>query len=184
MQYDFAKFKKRAEEVDSWLDKEFSGIRTGQANPAILDSVIVDVYESRMPLNQLATITVSDPRSLIVSPWDVSVIKNIEKAIHNSNLGLSLRVNEAGIRINFPELTTERRNDFVKLIRQKSEQAKVSLRSERERVLDDIRKISQEGEISEDEKFRFKDEMQKLLDGFVKEVERKTEKKEKELKEI
>lgn len=184
MVYDFSEFKRRVTEVKGWLDKEFSGIRTGRASPSILDGINVDVYGgSRMPINQLATVTTEGPRTLIVTPWDASVIKNVEKALHNSGLGLSVNVSEVSIRVSFPELTSENRQSLVKLLRQKEEQAKVSIRNEREKVWDDIQNSFKSGEITEDEKFRFKDELQKLLDTAAKELEERADWKEKEVTE-
>ncbi len=182
MNYDFAVFKKRGEEIKEWFDKELSGIRTGRATPVILDGIFVEVYGSRMPINQLATVTVDDPRTLAVIPWDSSAIKNVEKALHNSDLGLSVNVGDSSIRVIFPELTSERRESLVKIVRQKEEQAKVSLRNERERVWDDIQKKQQSSEITEDEKFRFKEELQKNLEKFTKDIEEKADKKEEEVK--
>ncbi len=182
MAYDFSIFKKRGREIKDWLDKEFSGIRTGRATPAILEGVMVDVYGSRMPVNQLSTITVDDPRILVVVPWDQSVIKNIEKALHKVDLGLSVNVGDSSIRVVFPELTSERRQSLVKVVRQKEEQAKVSLRNEREKIWDDIQKFHRSGEITEDEKFRYKDELQKHLDVLIKEIEEKADSKEEEVK--
>ncbi len=182
MSYDFSKFKKRGEEIKEWFEKELSVVRTGRATPAILDSVLVEVYGSRMPINQLATVTVDDPRTLAVIPWDSSAIKNIEKALHNSDLGLSVNVGDSTIRVIFPELTSERRDSLVKVVRQKEEQAKVSLRNERERVWDDIQEKYKSSEITEDEKFRYKDELQKNLDKLTKEIEERADKKENEVK--
>lgn len=183
MAYDFSEFKKRAEETKNWLDKEFSGIRTGMATPSVLDGVTVDAYGSRMPINQVATVTVEGPRTLMVTPWDSTLMKNIEKAIHNSGLGLSVNVGDTSIRVGFPELTSENRESLVKLLRQKEEQAKVSARTEREKVWDDIQEKFRDGEITEDDKFRHKDELQKLLDGVVKELGEKSDRKEKEIRE-
>ncbi len=182
MSYDFSTFKKRGEEIKDWLTKELSGVRTGKASPVILDNIKVEVYGSKMPINQLATVMVDGPRSLVVTPWDASVVKNIEKALHNSDLGLSINVGDSSIRINFPELTSERRQSLVKVTKQKTEEAKVSLRNEREKVWDSIQEDYRNGDITEDEKFRFKEELQGHLDGYVKEVEELGLKKEKEVK--
>ncbi|MFP4022696.1 MAG: ribosome recycling factor [Candidatus Paceibacterota bacterium] len=183
MAYDFSEFKKRGEEIKSWLDKEFAGIRTGRATPAILDGVSVEVYGSKMPLNQVANITIEDPRTLAIIPWDSSIVKNIEKALRNSDLGLSVNVADTSIRVIFPELNYERRQSLAKVVRQREEQAKVSLRNERERVWDDIQERFREGEITEDDKFRSKDDLQKHLNDLNKDIEAKADKKEKEVKE-
>ncbi len=183
MNYDFSGFKKRGEEIKNWLTKEFTSVRTGRASPVILDGVIVEAYGSKMPLNQMATVMVDDPKTLAVAPWDVSVIKNIEKALRDSDLGLSVSVGDSTIRVSFPELTSERRQSLIKIVRQKEEQAKVSLRNEREGVWDDIQEKQRASEITEDEKFRFKDELQKLVEKFTKEIEEEADKKEKEVQE-
>lgn len=183
MTYDFSVFKKRGEEIKDWLSKELSGIRTGRATPAILDNVKVEAYGSKMPISQMATVTVEGPRGLVVIPWDASVLKNIEKALHNSDLGLSVSAGDSSIRVGFPELTSERRQSLIKIIKQKLEQAKVSLRNEREKVWDDIQESHRSGDITEDEKFRFKDELQKHVEKFSKEMDEMSSLKEKEIEE-
>ena len=115
MTYDFSSFKQKTEETKSWLSSEFSTLRTGRATPAILDSVQVESYGAKMPIRQVASITAEDAKTLRVSPWDQSQVKAIEKAITDANLGLSVVVDEKGVRAIFPELTTERREARMKL---------------------------------------------------------------------
>ncbi len=181
MNYNFTPVKNSIKDVEEWLKKEFSNIRTGRANPAILDSVEVEAYGSNMPISQLANVSIEDARMLRITPWDQSVTKSIEKAIQVSDLGLSVTVDDKGLRINFPELTSERRQGFVKIAKQKLEDAKVSIRGEREKTIKDIDKKEKDGEISEDEKFRFKTELQKILDDSTKVLEDLFTKKEKEI---
>jgi len=181
MAYNFSEFKKGLGEVEAWLTKEYAAIRTGRATPSILDHVKVNSYDSMMPINQVASITTEGPRSLRVVPWDATVNKAIEKAINESDLGLSVTVDEKGVRVTFPELTAERRESLVKLAKQKLEDARISLRKERENVWNDIQEKEKAGEITEDEKFRLKNEMQKLADETNDKLVTLTERKEQEM---
>ncbi len=181
MAYNFSPFKQNIKETEEWLKKEFAGIRTGRATPAILDSVKVEAYGSFMSISQLANISVEDAKSMRVNPWDASQIKAIEKAIATSDLGLSVAVDDKGVRITFPELTSERRQSLIKVAKQKLEDARIRLRSEREKIQKDIEKQEKEGKMGEDEKFRLKTELQKLLDDGNKNLDSLLEKKEKEI---
>jgi ribosome recycling factor len=183
MSYDFSNFKTELVSVKEWLSKEFSSIRTGQATPAIFDTVSIDSYGTKSPIAHVAGITSEGPRSLRISPWNKDQIKVIEKAITVANLGVSVSVDDTGLRVSFPELTTERREMLKKLTGEKLEHAKVSMRKEREKVWNDIQDKCKDGEISEDEKFRLKDELQKMVDETTKEFEAMGERKEKEIME-
>ncbi len=181
MAYNFSEFKKGLAEVENWLAREYSAIRTGRATPSILDHVMVNNYETMMPINQVASITTEGPRSLRVVPWDAGVNKAIEKAINDSDLGLSVAVDEKGVRVTFPELTSERRQSLVKLAKQKLEDARVSLRKERDQVWNDIQEQEKTGTLTEDEKFRLKNEMQKLADETGKKLQALADRKEQEM---
>lgn len=181
MAYDFLKFKNNLKEVEGWLAKEFSTIRTGAASPALLDSIKVESYGSLMPINQLASVNIEDARSLRINPWDLSQVKPIEKAITIANLGVSVTVDGKGLRVIFPELTSERRVLLIKAAKEKLEKARISLRGERDDVWSDIQKKEKDGEISEDEKFRLKDQMQKEIDDSNTKLESLFVKKEKEI---
>lgn len=181
MSYNFTPLKEGIKSVEDWLRKELSGIRTGRASSTILDVISVDSYGSRMQISQVASITTEDARSLRIVPWDINIIKPIEKAITTSDLGLSVSVDEKGLRVTFPELTTERRTSLVKVLKQKLEDARVSLRAEREKVLAELESKQKNGEISEDEKFRLKTEVQKIIDEANKKFDEQAEKKEKEI---
>lgn len=181
MAYNFSPLKQKISDTEEWLRKEFSMIRTGRATPVILDSVKVDSYGSKMPINQIGNIHVEDPKTLRVTPWDLNLIKNIEQAIKESNLGLSVTVDGRGLRVIFPELTSERRQSLVKIMKQKLEEARITLRVERERVWDDIQNQEKKGTVGEDDKFRYKDEMQKIIDEANKVLEEMGDKKEKEI---
>lgn len=181
MAYDFAFFKRKAGETEEWLKKEYQSVRTGRATPAILDNVRVESYGAMVPLSQTANIGSEDARTLRITPWDASQIKAIEKGITNADLGVSPVVDERGLRVVFPELTAERRELLKKTVREKLEHARVALRRERDEVWNDIQKKEKDGEISEDEKFRSKDALQKLIDEAGKKLEEMAERKEREI---
>lgn len=181
MQYNFSPLKDRIKGIEEWLKKEQSQIRTGRATPAFLDSIRVESYGSHVPLNQVGNITLEDPRTLRVTPWDMSQVKEIEKAIAAANLGVSTAVDERGVRIAFPELTTETRQSIVKMAKTKLEEARIALRAEREKTWNDIQAKEKEGGMTEDEKFRFKNDMQKLVDEMNKKLDDMHAKKEKEI---
>lgn len=183
MAYDFTHFKTKLREIEDWLGNEYQGIRTGRATPAILDSVFVESYGTRTLLKHVASITLEDAKTLRVSPWDKSQIKGIEKAIGEANLGLSASSDASGVRVFFPALTDERRAGLVKVVKEKLEHARVSVRSERDEIWSDLQTKERKGEMAEDEKFRLKDEMQKLVDATNKKLEEHAEKKEKEVTE-
>ncbi len=181
MAYDFKPLEKKIADITERLGREMSGVRTGRATPSILDGVQVESYGSRMPIHQVATISVDDARTLRITPWDASQGKEIEKAITVANLGLSVGMDEKGVRVFFPELTSERRTTMLKLAKEKIEEARASLRSARDDVWSDIQKKEREGEVTEDEKFRFKDEMQKRIDAANKAFDDALARKEKEI---
>ena len=181
MTYNFNEFKQNSEATLEWLKKECGGIRTGRAVPSILDSLSVSAYGSQTPINQLATITIEGAKSLRITPWDKGVSQDIDSAIRESNLGLSVAVDDQGLRVSFPELSSERRTQLLKLSKEKMEEARIRLRTERERTQSDIDKQEKSGAISEDEKFRLKGELQKLVDEANKTFEDLVKKKEKEI---
>jgi ribosome recycling factor len=183
MGYNFNQLKDEIKKTEEWLRTEFGSIRTGRAAPAVLDTVKVDAYGSDVPINQVAGISVEDARMIRITPWDMSQAKAIEKGIQVADLGLSVTVDDKGLRVVFPELTTERRGMFLKLGKQKLEDARVALRSEREKVWKDIEKKEKDGEISEDDKFRLKTELQKIVDDGGSKLEEMFSKKEKEISE-
>ena len=174
-------FKQSATEKIDWLSRELQGLRTGRATPVLLDGVSVEVYGSRMKLAQIASITVEDARSLYVNPWDKGQTKEIEKAIVLADLGVSAGSDDKGVRVSFPELTQERRQQLIKLTRAKLEEARVALRGERTKVMDDIEKREKAGTMGEDDAKRAKADAQKIVDEVNKKLEDLTEKKEKEL---
>lgn len=181
MAYNFSHTKAECKKVEEWLAKEYSQIHTGRASPALLDSVHVESYGSRMPVKNVASVNIEDPKTLRVAPWDKSQIKDIERAIQAANLGLSVATDDAGLRVIFPMLTTERRQSLVKVLKEKMEEARVSIRKVREEIWNDIQTKEKEGGMSEDEKFRHKDELQKIVDEANASLESLFAKKENEI---
>lgn len=180
MAHDFNEFKKTGESISLWLKQEYSSIRTGRAMPSILDVVTVISYGSPMSINQLATVSIEDPKTLRVVPWDKAVAKDIDKAIRESNLGLSVALDAIGLRISFPELTSDRRTMLLKLAKEKLEEARIKVRVERERILGEA---DRDEDLNKDDKFRLKGELQKLVDGLNSKLEEALSKKEKEISE-
>jgi ribosome recycling factor len=181
MAYDFKPFEKRIGEIVAHAQKELGGIRTGRAAPAILDGVQVESYGSRVPINQVAGVSVEDARTLRISPWDQSLSKEIEKAVMQANLGLSVGADERGVRVSFPELTADRRTQLIKLAKEKVEESRAALRVARDEVWSEIQKREKDGELTEDDKFRGKDDMQKRVDAANAQFDELLEKKEKEI---
>jgi ribosome recycling factor len=179
--YDFKAFDAKAAAAREWLSKEYRGLRTGRAAPAILDGVSVSAYGSMMPLKQVASVGVEDARTLRISPFDTALIKDIERAIVAGNLGVGTVTDSAGIRVTFPELTGERRAEFVKLAKAKLEEARTAVRIARDEVWKEVQMREKEGTLTEDDKFRLKDELQKKVDKANEELEDSFEKKEKEM---
>jgi ribosome recycling factor len=171
MEYNFDEFNKGREGVIEWITKELSGIRTGRASINILDGVMVNSYGVKTPLNQVANLSSEDARSLRVKPWDKGLMSEIEKAIANLNLGVSTSADDEGVRVIFPELTTENREKLVKLAKTKTEEAKVSLRNERNLVTKDMEQGIKDGEIPEDDGKRFREQLQKLMDDTTRKIE-------------
>lgn len=171
----------RTKEAIEWLQKEYQSIRTGQATPALLDSIKVESYGAQVPLQQVGSIGAEDARTLRVSPWDSSVIKNIERAIIEADLGVSVAVDDSGLRVIFPELTGDRRAQLLKLAKQKLEHARVSVRAARDDAMKEIDTEEKAGDISEDQKFSKKEEVQKLVGTTNSALEELYQKKESEI---
>lgn len=183
MTYDFSALDKKLIEAKEWLSREYKSLRTGRAAPALLDGVQVEAYGSRMPLMQLANIGIEGARSLIVSPFDPSLLKDIERGIVSANLGVGTAPSGSAIRITFPELTTERRGELVKAAKSKLEEARVAVRSARDDSWSEIQEQERDGVVREDEKFRLKDELQKQIDETNAALEALFDKKEQEVTE-
>ena len=179
--FNFSKFNQKGKEVEEWLSKELAGVRTSRATPAILDGILVESYGAKLPINQVGSVSSQDARTLFISPWDKSGIKEIEKAILASNLGLSVSAVDTGVRVSFPELTADRRVALVKLSKEKCEEAKVSVRKLRDEIQKEIETAEKAGGMGEDEKFRLKAELQKLVDALNKKLSEALARKEKEI---
>ncbi len=181
MSYNFSVFKIKLGEVDEWLVREYSNVRTGKATPQILDNVMVESYGSKMPIKHVAAISIEDAKTLRVSPWDKSQIGIIQKSIEQSNMGLSVSPDTDGLRLSFPALTEERRKMLMKIVSEKLEDGRISIKKEREKIWGDIQDKEKGGELSEDEKFKAKDELQKIVDDANKKLEEMADRKEKEI---
>lgn len=181
MEYNFSNLKTGLKKIEQFLSKEYSQLNIGRASPLVLDGISVESYGSYVPIKNIASISIEDPKTLRIAPWDKNQIKDIEKAIITSNLGLSVATDDAGIRVIFPQLTTETREKSVKVLKEKLEGSRINVRKEREHVWDEIQAQEKKGEMTEDEKFRAKDELQKIIDEVNKNLEIIFEKKEKEV---
>ena len=179
--YDFKTFDGKVADAREWLAREYRTLRTGRAAPAILDGISVSAYGSMMPLKQVASVGVEDARTLRVSAYDAGLLKDIEKAISGANLGVGTSSDGANIRVTFPELSGERREQLVKLAKGKLEEARTTARLAREEAWKDIQEQERGGKLTEDDKFRLKDELQKKIDAANGELEKAFEAKEKEM---
>lgn len=182
MAYDFSPFDRKIAAAKEWLAKEYAGLRTGRAAPAILDGVLVQAYGSMMPIKQVANVGVEDPRTLRVTAYDSSLIKDIERGITAANLGLGVVADGQGLRVMFPELTADRREQLVKAAKQKLEEARTAIRVARDECWKDIQAQEAEGGMGEDEKFRLKDDLQKRVDAVNGDLEKSFDRKEEEMK--
>ena len=181
MAYNFSNFKADLKKVEEWLSKEYSQIHSGRATPVVLDGIMVDSYGSMMSIKNVASVNIEDPKTLRIAPWDKNQIKEIERALLAANTGLSIAVDDAGIRAIFPALTTERRMMTVKILKEKLEDARVSARQEREKVIGDVEEKQKNAEMSEDDKFRAKEEIQKIMNEVNANLEAIFAKKEQEV---
>jgi len=166
------------------LKAEFSKIRTGRAHTSLLDHVTVPYYGNEVPLSHVATIAVADARTLTVTPWEKNMVSVVEKALMASDLGLTPATVGTVIRVPLPPLTEERRRDFIRIVRNEAEQARVAIRNVRRDANSDIKDLVKEKEISEDEARRAEDEIQKLTDKYIQQVDALLEEKEKDLMEF
>ena len=181
MQYNFSNFKNELKKVEEFLGKEYSQLNIGRASPMVLDGVSVESYGSFVSLKNVASVSIEDPKTLRIAPWDKSQIKGIEKAIVGSNLGLSVATDDLGIRVIFPQLTTDTRKTLVKVLKEKLEENRITVRREREVVFRDMEANEKEAKITEDEMFRGKEELQKIINETNSNLEEIFKKKEKEV---
>jgi len=175
MSYNTQNLKIELKKIEEWLGKEYSQVHTGRATPIVLDSIMVESYGSHMPIKNVAGITIEDPKTLRIAPWDKNQIKSIETAIGEANLGLSVVSDSDGVRVIFPMLTTENRTKLVKVLKEKLEDARISIRKERQIEIDKIENLS------EDDKKRAKEDIQKCVDKSNQNLETIFAKKENEI---
>ncbi|VAW32974.1 Ribosome recycling factor [hydrothermal vent metagenome] len=181
MAYDFSALTNGIKETEEHLEREFSNIRTGRAAPALLDNIKPEAYGTRTPLRELATVNVEDARTLRILVWDKAMNKEIEKAVTKANLGVSVSTDDQGVRVSFPDLTSERRELLAKITSEKLEQAKVAVRAHRTDALRKLEADEKAGDISKDELFHLKEEVQKIVDAGIKQFEATAERKRKEI---
>jgi len=166
------------------LKRELSMIRTGKASTALLDGVKVECYGQVMPLSHVASVSVPEPRMILIQPWDRTIVGDVERAIHKSDLGLVPNTDGGVIRLAIPALTEERRKDLVKLVRKHAEEARVSMRNIRRDTNEALKKGEKDGKISEDDSHKTQDKIQKLTDKYIEQIDQTLAAKEKEIMEI
>ena len=181
---DYQEFEYKMKKTCEALNATLATIRAGRANAAVLDQIQVDYYGVPTPIQQLASVATPDPRSLLIQPWDASVLKGIEKAILASDLGINPQNDGRMIRLVFPPLTEERRKDLVKQTKKYGEESKVAIRNIRRDAIEKFKKQQKASELTEDDYKIAEKDMQKLTDDFIKEIDKITDRKEKELTEI
>jgi ribosome recycling factor len=177
----FEHTKERMEKTLDSLERDFSAIRAGRANPAVLDRVMVDYYGVPTPINQMAAVSVPEARLLLIQPWDASMIKEIEKAINTSEIGINPQNDGKVIRLSFPQLTEEHRKNLQKDVAKRGEEAKVAARNIRRDSMDDLKKLKKDSSITEDDLEYGEDEVQKITDDYIKQIDEMTKKKEDEI---
>ncbi len=180
----YSKFTEDSEKSIESLRKDLAKLRTGRANLSMLDGIIVNYYGTSTPLNQVATLSVPEPRQILIQPWDVNSAGDIEKAILASDLGLTPQNQGKVIRITIPELTEERRKDLAKVVRKRNEEGKIALRQLRKEAMDTLKKMEKDKDISEDELHRAQKKVQEIVDEFIKKCDETSAVKEKEVLEF
>ena len=181
MNVDFKDYSRRMDKALEHLEEEFGAVRAGRATPKVLDRINVEYYGSETPLNGVATISTPDARTLVIQPWDTKLLKDIQKAIQTSDLGINPQNDGRVIRLVFPQLTEERRKDLVKQVKKYAEDAKVAMRNVRRDGMDYVKKLKKNAEITEDDQKKAEKDLQDLLDKMIKKVDASMAAKEKEL---
>ena len=180
----YTEYTRRMKKTIEVLKTQFASVRAGRANAGVLDQILVEYYGADTPINQIASISVPDPRTIVIQPWDASCLKAIEKAIQASDLGINPQNDGKVIRLVFPQLTEERRKELVKQVKKYGEEAKVAVRNIRRDAMDDFKALKKKSELTEDDLKIAEKEMQKYTDEYIKEVDKVSADKEKELYEI
>ena len=173
--------KPELDKVIAFLDRELQKIRTGRASPSLVEDVVVECFGQTFPLKQLAAISTPEPRQILIQPWDKSYIEGVVKALEKTGVGANPIVDKEVIRLSLPPLSEEYRKDLLRLISEKQEQARQTIRRWRQAAWDEIQENFREGKIREDDKFRAKDELQKLVDEYNEKIEKIGERKKKEI---
>ena len=181
MSVDFSEYSKRMDNTLAHLAEDFDAVRAGRANPKVLDRITVEYYGQVTPLNGVATISSPDARTLVIQPWDTQLLKEIQKAIQTSDLGITPQNDGRVIRLIFPQLTEERRKDLTKQVKKYAEDAKVAMRNVRRDCMDYVKKLKKDSAITEDEQKKAEKDLQDMLDKFIKKVDDALAVKEKEL---
>ena len=176
--------KEKMEKTLSVLKRDYGAIRAGRANPAVLDKITIDYYGTPTPVNQLATVSVAEARILTIQPWDKSVLHAIEKAIQVSDIGINPQNDGTVIRLMFPQLTEDHRKNIVKDVSKMAEESKVAIRSIRRDAMDKLKKMQKASEITEDDLKDGEEEVQDITDGFIKDIDKLADAKQKEVMEI
>ena len=184
MSVDFTEYGKRMEKSLDHLSEEFGAVRAGRANAKVLDRITVEYYGSETPLNGVATISTPDARTLVIQPWDTTLLKEIQKAIQASDLGINPQNDGKVIRLIFPQLTEERRKDLTKQVKKYAEESKVAMRNIRRDGMDYIKKLKKDSEITEDDQKKAEKDLQDMLDKYIKKADEVLAAKEKELMSI
>jgi ribosome recycling factor len=183
-QPDLADLNKRMDSALEVLRKELQGLRTGRASASLLEPIVVEAYGSELPLTQVGTVNVPEPRMLTVQVWDRGLVKAVEKAIRNSSLGLNPAVDGQLLRVPLPELTQERRNELVKVAHRYAEQARVAVRNVRRDGMDQLKRLEKDGDISQDEQRKTQGDIQHLTDDHIKRIDETLAQKDKEILQV
>lgn len=178
-----ANTKPECERALEFFSKEIAKIRTGQANPSLVEDIVVEAFEQKLPLKHVASISCPEPRQILIQPWDHSYIEPIEKAILKSGIGVSPIVDQLSIRIPLPQLTQEFRKNLLRLLGEKQESSKQTMRKLREEAWGSMQEAQRNGEIGEDAKFRGKEDLQKIIDEYIKKIDEMVSRKEREIME-
>lgn len=180
--YSFSGFDNETEKIKEWFKREIDALRTGRASPALVKDIGVEYYGTKTKIESMASIAISDARTIVIQPWDKQAVEAVEKAIRNSNIGLQPVIDKETIRVILPELTGQRRQFLMDMVGEKLEEARVSLRKARDTISKDIQEAERQGQFGEDEKFRLKNELQKKTDSFNEILREMAERKKEEIR--
>ena len=184
MKVDLSSYSSKMEKTLSVLREQFDAVRAGRANPMVLNQITVEYYGVDTPINQVGSITSPDPRTLVIEPWDKTLLKSVERSIQMSDLGINPQNDGKVIRLIFPQLTEERRKDLTRQVKKYGEDGKVAIRNVRRDAMDAIKKMQKKSEITEDDQKEAEKDLQKLTDEYIRKVDEQCGKKEKELMEM